>query len=136
MHSVCSSVTPHRPRDLQTPRWLIKQGRDADAARSLSRLTSLPQDHPEIQTELDEIRAALKEEEELGESSYMDCFRFTHNKIFFRTMTGIFIQAWQQLTGINFIFYCTSLLFLFSNFPTKLTLSSHRRYLVLPELWY
>ena len=38
----------------------------------------------------------------------MDCFRFTHNKIFFRTMTGIFIQAWQQLTGINFIFYCTS----------------------------
>jgi MFS transporter, SP family, sugar:H+ symporter len=35
----------------------------------------------------------------------MDCFRSSDNRILFRTLTGIFIQAWQQLTGINFIFY-------------------------------
>ena len=35
----------------------------------------------------------------------MDCFRSSDNRIRFRTLTGIFIQAWQQLTGINFIFY-------------------------------
>jgi hypothetical protein len=35
----------------------------------------------------------------------MDCFRSSDNRIRFRTPTGISIQAWQQLTGVNFIFY-------------------------------
>ena len=50
----------------------------------------------------------------MGESSYLDCFKFTHNKIFLRTLSGIFIQAWQQLTGINFIFYCKLAVFYLS----------------------
>ena len=79
----------------------------------MSRLTGLPTDDPEVETELGIIRAALKEEEEIGESSYMDCFRPSHNKIALRTLSGIFIQAWQQLTGINFIFYCEHPAFLF-----------------------
>ncbi|KAH9978312.1 MFS monosaccharide transporter [Russula compacta] len=87
------------------PRWLIKKHRDADAARALSRLTSLPVDDPEILSELEEIRLNLKHEEELGASSYLDCFRSSDNRICFRTLSGIFLQAWQQLTGINFIFY-------------------------------
>jgi len=89
----------------ESPRWLIRKHRDADAAHSLSRLTSLHPDDPEVTTELEEIRLNLKHEEALGESSYLDCFRPSDNRILFRTLTGIFIQAWQQLTGINFIFY-------------------------------
>ena len=111
----------------QSPRWLIKRGRDADAARSLGRLTSLPPADPIVEAELDEIRANLEAERRLGESSYLDCFKPSHNRIALRTLTGIFIQAyvsispnqdrflqidgtflhprWQQLTGINFIFY-------------------------------
>ena len=81
-------------------------GRDADAAKSMSRLTSLDPTDPEIEQELSDIRANLEEEKQLGESSYIDCFRPSHNKIALRTLSGIFIQAWQQLTGINFIFYC------------------------------
>ena len=90
----------------QSPRWLIKKGKDKAAAKALSRLTSLDPQDPEVETELNDIRVALKEEQELGESSYLDCFRASHNKICLRTLSGIFIQAWQQLTGINFIFYC------------------------------
>ncbi len=82
----------------------MKNHRDVDAARSLSRLTSLPVDDPEVLSELEEVRLNLKHEEELGESSYLDCFRSTDNRIRFRTLTGISLQAWQQLTGINFIF--------------------------------
>ncbi|KAI0047132.1 AmMst-1 [Auriscalpium vulgare] len=89
----------------ESPRWFIKKHRDADAARSLSRLTGLPEDDPDCMAELDEIRANLALEEEIGESSYLDCFRNGNNKIRFRTFSGIFLQAWQQLTGINFIFY-------------------------------
>ena len=94
-----------RLKSSQSPRWLIKRNRDADAARALSRLTSLPIDDREVLFELEEIRLNLKHEEEVGASSYLDCFRSSDNRIRFRTLTGIFIQAWQQLTGINFIFY-------------------------------
>ena len=78
--------------------------------------------NPVVELELDEIRSNLEEERRLGESSYLDCFKPSRNKIALRTLTGIFIQAyvfhfhlpthnvtclprWQQLTGINFIFY-------------------------------
>lgn len=93
---------------------MIKKGHDEAAAKSLGRLTGLSPVDPEIENELDEIRAALREEEALGESSYRDCFRASPNKIALRTLSGIFIQAWQQLTGINFIFYCTSFIFVYS----------------------
>jgi len=89
----------------ESPRWLIRQGRDADAAKSLSTITGLPPNDPELEAQLDEIRSNLEEELALGESSYLDCFKFTKNRIFLRTMTGISIQAFQQLTGVNFIFY-------------------------------
>ena len=90
----------------QSPRYLVKNGKDEAAAKSLARITSLPESDPEVELEIQDIKAALKEEEELGETGYADCFKNTPNKILLRTLTGIFIQAWQQLTGINFIFYC------------------------------
>lgn len=62
-------------------------------------------DDPTIEQDLDEIRFNLKQEEEIGQSTYADCFRDGGNRILLRTLTGIFLQAWQQLTGINFIFY-------------------------------
>lgn len=40
------------------------------------------------------IRDNLEAELALGGSSYMDCFRFSHNKIALRTWTGILIQAY------------------------------------------
>ncbi|KAH9856832.1 AmMst-1 [Lenzites betulinus] len=89
----------------ETPRWLIKRDRREDAAKAMSRLRSLPIDDPVVQNELRDIVAALEEEREINQSSYADCFRFTRNKIALRTLTGIALQAWQQLTGINFISY-------------------------------
>jgi len=83
----------------ESPRYLIKRHRDKDAAVSLSRLLSLPVDDPAVQEELEDIQANLRMEEEVGQNSYLDCFRMGPNKILFRTLTGIFLQAWQQLTG-------------------------------------
>lgn len=59
-----------------------------------------------VQSELEEVVAALEEERAMDQSSYADCFRFSRNKIALRTFTGIALQMWQQLTGINFISYC------------------------------
>ncbi|KAH9856813.1 AmMst-1 [Lenzites betulinus] len=90
---------------IPTPRWLIKKDRREAAVKSMSRLRSLPPDHPEVQREIEEIVAALNSERGMGQSSYVDCFRSTRNKIALRTATGIALQAWQQLTGVNFISY-------------------------------
>ncbi|KAF8263986.1 MFS monosaccharide transporter [Lactarius quietus] len=123
----------------ESPRWLIKKHRDADAARSLSRLTSLKPEDPEVANELEEIRLNLKHEEELGESSYLDCFRPSDNLILFRTLTGIFIQAWQQLTGINFIFYFGTTFFtnagIKNPFLISIATSTVNVGMTLPGIW-
>ncbi|EKM50437.1 uncharacterized protein PHACADRAFT_263731 [Phanerochaete carnosa HHB-10118-sp] len=123
----------------ESPRFLIKQGRDAAAAKSFSRLTSLDPSDPEIEVELNDIRANLKEEQELGESSYIDCFRPSHNKIALRTLSGIFIQAWQQLTGINFIFYYGTTFFANSGiknpFLTSVATNIVNVFMTLPGMW-
>ncbi|KAJ3489657.1 hypothetical protein NLI96_g1990 [Meripilus lineatus] len=123
----------------ESPRYLIKRGADADAARALSRLTTLPVEDPEIEMELNDIRANLKEEQELGESGYLDCFKPSHNKILLRTLSGIFIQAWQQLTGINFIFYYGTAFFANSGikdpFLTQVATNIVNVFMTLPGMW-
>jgi len=53
----------------------------------------------------------------LGKRSYIDCFRSTKDKMALRTLTGIFVQAFQQLTGspcFHLVFYHSPLTFEYS----------------------
>ncbi len=84
----------------ETPRYLIKRGRQDKAARALGRLRRLPPDHPAVAEELAEIDANHQFELAIGKASYIDCFRGQMAK---RQLTGMALQALQQLTGINFI---------------------------------
>jgi len=86
----------------ETPRWFIKKGRPEKAAQSLSTLRRLNIDHPALVEELAEITANHEYELSLGKATYVDCFRGNLGK---RLFTGCALQALQQLTGVNFIFY-------------------------------
>ena len=86
----------------ETPRYLIKRGRYDDAAKSMSRLRKLPVDHPVLIEELNEIQANHEYETQAARGGYLDCIRGGMLK---RLLTGMGVQALQQLTGINFIFY-------------------------------
>lgn len=86
----------------ETPRWHIKNGAPEKAARSLSKLRRLDVEHPALLEELAEITANHEYELSLGKSSYLDCFR---GILGYRLLTGCLLQALQQLTGVNFIFY-------------------------------
>ncbi|OJD28915.1 high affinity glucose transporter rgt2 [Diplodia corticola] len=86
----------------ETPRFLVKQDKHEQATASLAQLRRLPQDHPAVVEELAEIVANHHYEMSVGTASYLECFKGTLGK---RLMTGCFLQALQQLTGVNFIFY-------------------------------
>ncbi|PKX89041.1 sugar porter family MFS transporter [Aspergillus novofumigatus IBT 16806] len=86
----------------ETPRYLIKRDKPKAAARSLSKLRRLPEDHEAVREELAEIQANHQYEVSLGKSGYVDCFR---GNLLKRLMTGCLLQALQQLSGINFIIY-------------------------------
>lgn len=86
----------------ETPRYLIKRGRPDAAARSLSKLRRLDAEHPALVEELSEITANHEYELSLGKATYIDCFKGNLGK---RLATGCLLQALQQLTGVNFIFY-------------------------------
>ncbi|KAI1146217.1 high-affinity glucose transporter RGT2 [Nemania diffusa] len=120
----------------ETPRYLIKKGDERRAARSLGRLRRLPADDPAITSELAEIRANYEFELSLGESSYLDCFRGPMLK---RQLTGMGIQALQQLTGINFIFYYGTQYFKNSGIENAFTISVITSVInvvsTLPGLW-
>lgn len=86
----------------ETPRFLVKCGKDSKALESLAFLRRLPKDDPQLQAELEEIQGNYEYEKSLGGASYFECFRGTTGK---RTLTGITLQSLQQLVGINFIIY-------------------------------
>lgn len=123
----------------ESPRWLIKRGRDADAAKALGRLLRLKPEDPEVEMELEDIRTNLAEEQRIGETGYIDCFKPGPNKLPLRTLTGIFIQAWQQLTGINFIFYFGTSIFQNAGIsrPFLITVATNivNVFMTLPGMW-
>ncbi|CAI7567887.1 unnamed protein product [Penicillium pancosmium] len=86
----------------ETPRFLIKKGKDSQALNSLVFLRRLSADDPAIIAELAELKSNWEHEQSLGSASYIECFKGTTGK---RTFTGIILQSLQQLVGINFIIY-------------------------------
>ncbi|OAA62277.1 high affinity glucose transporter RGT2 [Cordyceps fumosorosea ARSEF 2679] len=94
----------------ETPRFLVKKGRNEEAGISLSRLRRLDITHPALIDELHEIIANHQYELTLGDDSYKELFVGTPH-LARRTFTGCVLQMLQQLTGINFIMYYSTTFF-------------------------
>ncbi|GAA5971626.1 hypothetical protein JCM8115_005885 [Rhodotorula mucilaginosa] len=122
----------------ESPRYLIAAGKDEAAQRALSRILQSPADSDIVAEQYAEIAAAVHHVRSLGATSYLDCFRST-NRNRLRTLTGISLQALQQLSGINFIFYYGTTFFLNSGIrpPFIITIITNVVNVVatVPGLW-
>ncbi|KAL4765029.1 sugar porter family MFS transporter [Aspergillus foveolatus] len=104
----------------ETPRYRIKKDNAQAAARSLSKLRRLPEDHAAIREELAEIQANHNFEMSLGRSGYAECFQ---GNLLKRLVTGCLLQALQQLSGINFIMYYGTQFFKNSGFQNEFVIT-------------
>jgi sugar porter (SP) family MFS transporter len=92
-----------------SPRWLLDKDRDDDAWVVLARLHGNgDKSHPLVQEEFNEIKESIRIEREETVRSYAELFKGT---VLRRLILGVFIQIFQQLTGINSIMYYAPAIF-------------------------
>ncbi|TGZ79060.1 general substrate transporter [Ascodesmis nigricans] len=90
----------------ESPRWFVKKGRHEEARYALSRIRGQPSDSDYIKDELAEIQANYEFEANISKATWFDCFKgLGRSGNFRRVLIGVFLQMFQQWTGINFIFY-------------------------------
>lgn len=89
----------------ESPRYYVSQNRMDDALRSLERVRGQPRTNPAIQAELAEIKANYDYEMRVATNSWADCFKggLRPRGNLRRVLAGVFLQMFQQWTGINFI---------------------------------
>lgn len=123
----------------ESPKYLIFKGKETEAKASLGRLLSLPIDSPQVLQEYEEVNENLRIERTLGTSTYLDCFRSGAGKYRLRTLTGMGLQALQQLTGINFIIYYGTTFFRNSGikdpFTTTIIINVVNVVMTIPGIW-
>lgn len=106
----------------ETPRWLIMADQGDRALRSLSRLRSLPIDHPAIREELLAFKAEVMFEESYAEKTYPGKSGFTLAACqyyalvstwsnFKRLAIGSSIMFFQQFIGCNAVIYYAPTIF-------------------------
>lgn len=91
-----------------SPRWLLSNGREAEAVKMISRLRACGMDSDTVRNEVEEIKSALAEEGAAGSSTWIELTRGSTRK---RVLIACILQFFQQWTGINFILYFAADLF-------------------------
>ncbi|EPQ59314.1 sugar transporter [Gloeophyllum trabeum ATCC 11539] len=95
----------------ESPRWLVKNGRNAEALAVISALDDKPPSDPDVQRTFIGIREAVAMEGGAGKASLRELFHRGPSQNFRRAALGIVNQCFQQISGINLITYYATLLF-------------------------
>ncbi|KAF8905375.1 general substrate transporter [Mucidula mucida] len=97
----------------ESPRWLAKQGRLEEARHSVAITHGIGFDAESkdtlVEREVEEIRSNVEYEKTFS-GGWIDCFK-PGNKILYRTLLGMALQTFQQLTGANYFFYYGATIF-------------------------
>jgi hypothetical protein len=91
----------------ESPRWLVKKGRDAEAMAVLSALSDKPHTDAQVQQTYHAIYEAVYLEERSGAKTRGLGILLTGGpkQNFRRAFLAVTVQCFQQITGINLITY-------------------------------
>ncbi|KAI1434521.1 general substrate transporter [Xylaria sp. CBS 124048] len=107
---------PFLPR---SPRWLAKVGREEEAIQTLADIQAGGnRDDALVIAEWEEITTVLAAERQSGGGWK----RFITNGMWKRTVAGMSVQAWQQLSGANVIVYYLTYVFLIAGLEGNVNL--------------
>lgn len=87
---------------IESPRWLVKQGRTSEARKNLAWVRHLPEDHPYVAAELAEISAQIDHEVRLREGKGAILAAWTEmsaKKMRFRVIFAMAMKWMVNLTG-------------------------------------
>eukprot|EP00873_Tetraselmis_striata_P017451 jgi/Tetstr1/437715/TSEL_026369.t1 len=90
----------------ESPRWLVAKGLKEQATEVLIKLRY----EEEVAPELCEIENKVAEEAKEGAGSWLDLLR-ADNRMGYRTLLGVSLQVFQQLSGINAIMFFAPAMF-------------------------
>jgi len=109
----------------ESPRYYVTKGETEKAIASLCRVRGQPADSEYVQAELAEIQANYEYEMSIAKASWIDCFSggLKPSGNLYRVITGTALQMFQQLTGVNFIFYYGPTFFATSGIKNNFTVS-------------
>ncbi|KAJ3509979.1 hypothetical protein NLJ89_g4928 [Agrocybe chaxingu] len=97
----------------ESPRWLAAHGRLKEASHSIAQsygIKSLDEDTNQyVRSEVDEIANQIEHERRI-KAGWISCFS-PKNKTLYRTLLGMSLQSFQQLTGANYFFYYGATIF-------------------------
>ncbi|RKP30963.1 general substrate transporter [Metschnikowia bicuspidata] len=123
----------------ESPRWLAKQGYWDEAEYIVAKIQAKGDlDNPDVQIEISEIKEQLMIDEHAKNFTYGDLFSKKYRK---RTITAVFAQIWQQLTGMNVMMYYIVYIFQMAGFSENTNLiPSLIQYIInmvvtVPSLW-
>ncbi|KAF8585353.1 general substrate transporter [Ramaria rubella] len=97
----------------ESPRWLAQRSRFDDCRSTLSRIRRLPENHPYVLAEVEDMRSQLEREQSInGGTSYRQLLkelsmRGHRNRLGF----GVGMMIFQNLSGINAINYYSPTIF-------------------------
>ena len=91
----------------ESPRWLAKHGRNAEALAVISALDGKPVSDAGVMQTYHGIREAIAAEAHLGTEAtpLREVFTGGRSQNFRRAFLGVVVQCFQQISGINLITY-------------------------------
>ncbi|TIA18069.1 putative MFS glucose transporter [Aureobasidium pullulans] len=113
----------------ESPRWLASKDRweETRAVLALTHGHGDP-DSPFVVREFDEIREWIRIESEAKNASYLELIR---PRMLNRTIIGVFMQIWSQLTGMNVMMYYITYVFQMAGLSgNNLLVSSSIQYVI------
>ncbi|KAK6465474.1 high-affinity glucose transporter [Scheffersomyces coipomensis] len=123
----------------ESPRWLAKNGYWEEAEFIVAKIQAKGnREDPDVLIEISEIKDQILLEENIKAFTYLDLFR---KKYLVRTITAIFAQIWQQLTGMNVMMYYIVYIFSMAGYSGNANLvASSIQYVLnaattVPALW-